>query len=121
MVLSETLFDRLMSGQTLTPKEAAFAFPDRRVFAKVYSFLRKNPCSIRNYEYIDAKSGGGPGPNGPRRPLIQTRIALEAMRELGLLEINQEGWILLPHVQEKVDLTTAPILQKLHISREKRG
>ncbi|MBQ9066260.1 MAG: single-stranded-DNA-specific exonuclease RecJ [Clostridia bacterium] len=111
MVHSEVLFDHLYSGRSLTPEEAAVARPDRAVFADIYPFLRsRNGLPYRAYEYIHASTAGR-GNGAP--PLLHTMVALEAMRELGLLETDETGAIRLTKPAGKVDLNTAPILQKL--------
>ena len=113
MSQSEILYDRLLSGQSLTPEEAEEARPDRSQFAAVYQYLKRNgPLSSRSYEYLNYRTGNG--------PLIKTMVILEAMRELGLLVIRKDGFLELPRMENKVDLNEAPILQELDKYRKER-
>lgn len=106
MVRDEILFDRVMSGQPLSAEELKKIRPNRKVFAKLYQYIqRTKSVSIQNYEYLNRITGVN--------SLIQTRIALEAMRELGLLTIDSGGIIHLPKMEQKVNLLTAPIMQTL--------
>lgn len=106
MVRDEILFDRIMSGQPLSEKELTGARPNRKVFAKLYQYLKHtDSMSIQNYEYLNRITGVN--------SLIQTRIALEAMRELGLMTIDSGGIIHLPKMEQKVNLLTAPIMKAM--------
>lgn len=115
MARDEILFDRIISDQPLAPEEAAKAYPNRKMFAKLYQYIKHvNRAYMQNYEYIDRVAGVN--------SLIQTRVALEAMRELGLLTIDPDGALDLPKMEQKVDLNTAPVMKKLmDVSNKERG
>ncbi|MBQ8062883.1 MAG: hypothetical protein IJ230_02990, partial [Clostridia bacterium] len=115
MVLSEQLFDKLLAGRPLTGEEASSLEPDRNYFAGVYRYLKAHegvPYSA--YEYIHHKLH--PVEN-PLTPLCKTQVTLQAMKELGLLTTDDEGRIHLPSQKQKVDLSDAPILEKLQGNR----
>ena len=108
MVTEELLYDRIMAGRRLSAAEAQKAIPDRQVFAAVYRFLQTGrQLDTGDYEYICMKAGYG------EEDLCRIRVALEAMRELGLTAISPEGRISISHVDGKVTLTEAPIIKKL--------
>lgn len=112
MVKSEILYDRLMAGYPLSASDADFMKPDRSNFADIYVWLKKEisgvPVNIRNYEYIYSKNAG----NGNN--LCKTRVALKAMRELGLIAVDENGGIDVPHMEKKVDLGDAPVIRLIN-------
>lgn len=106
MVHDEFLFDRIIAGQSLSGEDAWQASPNRKVFSKLYRYMKHaNRAYYQNYEYIDRVAGVN--------SLIQTRVALEAMRELGLLTLDDAGAVTLPQMEHKVDLHTAPVMRQI--------
>ena len=115
MAASEQLFDKMLAGRALTDDEVNRLTPDRTYFAGLYRFLKANegvPYSA--YEYIHKKVH--PVDNA-LTPLCKTQVTLLAMRELGLLTTDSDGRIHIPEQASKVDLSEAPVLQKLQGGR----
>ncbi len=115
MAASEQLFDKMLAGRRLSGEEADRLTPDRSYFAGLYRYLKANegvPYSA--YEYIHRKVYPV---EDESTPLCKTRVTLLAMRELGLLTTDDEGRIRIPDQETKVDLSDAPVLQKLNATR----
>ncbi len=115
MAASEQLFDKMLAGRRLSGEEADRLTPDRSYFAGLYRYLKANegvPYSA--YEYIHRKVYPV---EDESTPLCKTRVTLLAMRELGLLTTDDEGRIHIPDQETKVDLSDAPVLQKLNATR----
>ena len=115
MAASEQLFDKMLAGRRLSGEEADRLTPDRSYFASLYRYLKANegvPYSA--YEYIHRKVYPV---EDESTPLCKTRVTLLAMRELGLLTTDDEGRIHIPDQETKVDLSDAPVLQKLNATR----
>lgn len=115
MVVSEQLFDKMLAGQPLSEEEVHRLMPDRNYFAGLYRFLKANEgLPFSAYEYIHEKVHPV---NNPVTPLCKTQVTLLAMRELGLLTTDSEGHIHIPAQDSKVNLSDAPVLQKLRKNR----
>ena len=115
MAASEQLFDKMLAGRRLSGEEVDRLTPDRSYFAGLYRYLKANegvPYSA--YEYIHSKVH--PVANA-LTPLCKTQVTLLAMRELGLLTTDDEGRIHIPDQENKVELSEAPVLQKLRTNR----
>ena len=115
MAASEQLFDKMLAGRRLSGEEVDRLTPDRSYFAGLYRYLKANegvPYSA--YEYIHRKVYPV---EDESTPLCKTRVTLLAMRELGLLTTDDEGRIHIPDQETKVDLSDAPVLQKLNATR----
>ncbi len=115
MAASEQLFDKMLAGRRLSGEEADRLTPDRSYFAGLYRYLKANegvPYSA--YEYIHRKVYPV---EDESTPLCKTRVTLLAMRELGLLTTDDEGRIRIPDQETKVELSDAPVLQKLRTNR----
>lgn len=110
MAESERLVDRLLARQPLKREEANRLWPDRTYFAGVYRFLQNHEgMPYGAYEYIHSKLQSA----GEKAPLCKTQVTLLAMRELGLLNVDNGGLIHLPKQNSKVELTDAPVLKTL--------
>ena len=115
MSASEQLFDKMLAGRRLSGEEVDRLTPDRSYFAGLYRYLKANegvPYSA--YEYIHRKVYPV---EDESTPLCKTRVTLLAMRELGLLTTDDEGRIHIPDQESKVELSDAPVLQKLNATR----
>lgn len=115
MAASEQLFDKMLAGRRLSGEEVDRLTPDRSYFAGLYRYLKANegvPYSA--YEYIHHKVYPA---DEESTPLCKTRVTLLAMRELGLLTTDDEGRIHIPDQESKVELSDAPVLQKLNATR----
>ena len=115
MAASEQLFDKLLAGRSLTADEAEALTPGREHFAAVYRYLKTNdrvPYDASEYLYSKLRAQVPADTS-----LCKIEVALMAMRELGLLETDGEGFIRIPDQDDKVDLTEAPVLQRLDHSR----
>lgn len=114
MVKSELLFDRIELRDRLTTDEAAYALPERKLFASVYTLLKHRRFSADRYEYILGKVIQ-PGDN-----ICRVKVALEAMKELGLIKIDENNMIEVPEVSEKFDLGSAPVMRYISEFTERR-
>ena len=115
MAASEQLFDKMLAGRPLSEEEVHRLTPDRNYFAGLYRYLKANegvPYSA--YEYIHKKVHPV---ESAITPLCKTQVTMLAMRELGLLTTDEEGRIHIPSQSAKVDLSDAPVLQKLQTNR----
>lgn len=108
MVHCVKIYDKVALCSELTPEEADFAMPDRPLFARLYTHLKKNTgLNLASFEYIADKICE----NGDN--LCKARVALLAMNELGIVTINKDGGIVLPEAEAKVDLNSAPTMEYL--------
>ncbi len=103
------IFENFCNGENLTDDELRSILPDRNDFALLYRFLKSNngydfPFETLVYK-LDNKLSFG-----------KIRVILEAMSELGLIEICEGlkvSHIKLIEVTGKVDLDSARIISKL--------
>ena len=108
MVRCIKLYDKIELRAPLTPNEVDFAFPDRPLFARLYTYLKNHQnLSFNSFEYMANKISE----NGDN--LCKVRVALLAMMELGLVKVMPDGAIVVPETSEKVDLNTAPVMEYL--------
>ncbi len=114
MVKSELLFDRIELRDRLNTEEAAYALPERNLFASVYTLLKHRCFSADCYEYILGRVIQ-PGDN-----ICRVKVALEAMEELGLIKIDENNMIEVPEVSEKFDLGSAPVMRYISEFTERR-
>jgi len=113
MVRCVKLYDKVTLRAELSSEEAEFAMPDRPLFARLYTFLKKNTgFTLASLEYIADKIHE----NGDN--LCRTRVALLAMSELGIVTVNGDGSIVLPEAEAKVDLDSAPTMEYLKEMRQ---
>lgn len=104
----ELLYDRVLSRRGLSAEEANRVLPDRAAFGALYTYLKKHPVIYANdYEYLHFKTFGS------TQNLCKTRIALQAMTELGLVSISENHLLELPEATTKVNLQEAPIMTYL--------
>lgn len=106
MIKSEIIYDKV-TLRNCSEKEAKFAIPDRPLFARLYKYLKQNNCYLNNYEYISYKVCE------ETDNLCKVRVAMLAMRELGLIDVNDANLITVPTVDNKFDLNTAPVMMYL--------
>ena len=103
------IFENFCNGESLSAEDIRSILPDRNDFALLYRFLKSNngydfPFETLVYK-LDNKLSFG-----------KIRVILEAMSELGLIEICEglkESHIKLVEVTGKVDLDSARIISKL--------
>lgn len=103
------IFENFCNGERLSAEDIRSILPDRNDFALLYRFLKSNngydfPFETLVYK-LDNKLSFG-----------KIRVILEAMSELGLIEICEglkESHIKLVEVTGKVDLDSARIISKL--------
>ena len=103
------IFEKFCNGESLSAEDIRSILPDRNDFALLYRFLKSNngydfPFETLVYK-LDNKLSFG-----------KIRVILEAMSELGLIEICEglkESHIKLVEVTGKVDLDSARIISKL--------
>ena len=106
---SGRLFEAFCRGGRLRREELQSILPDREDFALLYRYLRDRGGYNRRTETLVGRLQN-------RLSYGKIRVALEAMNELGLIQI-QEGLktnrITLRRVSRKVDLSSASIIKKL--------
>ena len=102
-------FEAFCNGEKLDAEEVLSILPEREDFALLYRYLRENGGYNFKVETL-------PGRINYKLSYGKIRVALEAMSELGLIEIR-EGLkrcsITLRNVSGKVDLESATIIRKL--------
>ena len=109
MVKSEKIYDKIETRTNLSADEASYATPDRSLFARIYTFLKRNPnVSMNAYEYIAYKTIENSDEN-----LCKVKVAILAMIELGLIVVKSDGIITVPSVSQKFDLNSAPVMEFL--------
>ena len=112
--------DSLSRGDELTPEQARAWLPEREEIARVYRFVRGRKDWKGTLEQF-LHQAGTPALGGPR-----IRVALEVLRQAGLLALEEGGDSLhiraLP-AQGKADLNATPVMRRLHQAsgREKTG
>ena len=106
---SGRIFETFCRGGRLRREELQSILPDREDFALLYRYLRDRGGYNRRTETLVGRLQN-------RLSYGKIRVALEAMNELGLIQI-QEGLktnrITLRRVSRKVDLASASIIKKL--------
>lgn len=106
---SGRIFETFFRGGRLRREELQSILPDREDFALLYRYLRDRGGYNRRTETLVGRLQN-------RLSYGKIRVALEAMNELGLIQI-QEGLktnrITLRRVTRKVDLSSASIIKKL--------
>ena len=106
---SGRIFETFCRGGRLPREELQSILPDREDFALLYRYLRDRGGYNRRTETLVGRLQN-------RLSYGKIRVALEAMNELGLIQI-QEGLktnrITLRRVSRKVDLSSASIIKKL--------
>ncbi|MBQ1974209.1 MAG: single-stranded-DNA-specific exonuclease RecJ, partial [Ruminococcus sp.] len=106
---SGRIFETFCRGGRLRREELQSILPDREDFALLYRYLRDHGGYNRRTETLVGRLQN-------RLSYGKIRVALEAMNELGLIQI-QEGLktnrITLRRVSRKVDLSSASIIKKL--------
>lgn len=106
---SGRIFETFCRGGRLRREELQSILPDREDFALLYRYLRDRGGYNRRTETLVGRLQN-------RLSYGKIRVALEAMNELGLIQI-QEGLktnrITLRRVSRKVDLSSASIIKKL--------
>lgn len=108
MVKCVKLYDKIELRSTITADEAKFATPERPLFARLYTYIKKNQgLHINSFEYMANKVCE----NGDN--MCKARVALLALYELGIVNYDAEGYLFIPDVENKFDLNTAPVMQYL--------
>ena len=109
MLSSRRAYESFCRGRELPREQLAQLYPDRGAFALLYRYLRDSGGCFAPVETLVHKLGG-------RLSYGKIRVALEAMNELGLVEIHEglrSTRITLRRVNGKVDLESARIIKKL--------
>ncbi|MDO5448668.1 MAG: single-stranded-DNA-specific exonuclease RecJ, partial [Clostridia bacterium] len=108
MVKCVKLYDKIELRSALTTEEAKFATPERPLFARLYTYLKKNQgLSMNSFEYMANKVCE----NGDN--LCKARVALLALVELGIVTYDANGDLYVPETDNKFDLNDAPVMQYL--------
>lgn len=109
ILASRRIFEAFCRGSMLSRTQLLSILPERDDFAMLYRYLREKGGYHYRIETL-------PGKLGYRLSYGKIRSALEAMNELGLIEIREglkRSKITLKNVSGKVDLESASIIRKL--------
>ena len=110
LILAGQQFDSILREEAVSPEQAAAWTPERTELERVYRFLRSAKRWNGALEQLCYFLGN------PRISYVRLRIALEALRQAGLIGLTDAGdslkLTLLP-VSGKVDLNETPILRYL--------
>ena len=109
ILASGRIFEAFCRGSMLSRTQLLSILPERYDFALLYRYLREKGGYPYKIETL-------PGKLGYRLSYGKIRTALEAMNELGLIEIREglkRSKITLKNVSGKVDLESASIIRKL--------
>ena len=109
ILASGRIFEAFCRGSMLSRTQLLSILPERDDFALLYRYLREKGGYHYRIETL-------PGKLGYRLSYGKIRSALEAMNELGLIEIREglkRSKITLKNVSGKVDLESASIIRKL--------
>ena len=109
ILASGRIFEAFCRGSMLSRTQLLSILPERDDFALLYRYLREKGGYHYRIETL-------PGKLGYRLSYGKIRSALEAMNELGLIEIHEglkRSKITLKNVSGKVDLESASIIRKL--------
>ncbi len=109
ILASGRIFEAFCRGSMLSRTQLLSILPERDDFAQLYRYLREKGGYHYRIETL-------PGKLGYRLSYGKIRSALEAMNELGLIEIHEglkRSKITLKNVFGKVDLESASIIRKL--------
>ncbi|MBQ1453952.1 MAG: single-stranded-DNA-specific exonuclease RecJ [Ruminococcus sp.] len=109
ILASGRIFEAFCRGSMLSRTQLLSILPERADFALLYRYLREKGGYHYRIETL-------PGKLGYRLSYGKIRSALEAMNELGLIEIREglkRSKITLKNVSGKVDLESASIIRKL--------
>ena len=113
----EELFRRLVAGEALTVAEAQALLPTRQEFADLWRYLasRRGGGLIEDTALHLARNVAKAC--NRREEFMRTQVCLWVFHDLGLIQMEQTADHLRIRVQEvqgKVDLTNAPLMQKLN-------
>lgn len=106
-LVSERIFERFVTGRSISVYDAKSILPDRNDFSCVYRFLRDKGGYSSTVDMLAVALS---------LPLGKLRVILTAMVELGLIEMHEgmtKADINLCPVNGKVSLDSAPIIQEL--------
>ena len=106
-LISERIFERFSTGRSIRTSDARSILPVRDDFSVVYRYLRNSGGYSGSLDILSVRLS---------LPLGKLRVVLEAMRELGLIDLIQgmtKTTITMCQVSAKVDLDSAPVIQEL--------
>lgn len=102
------LYERVMSGESLTKEEAAAAYPDRELQIKVFMHIKGTKPVDGSYETICLHIGN----NGT--DICKAAVCIAVMEEMGVIAKNSSGRLYAPDTGKKVDLNASALMQRLH-------
>lgn len=109
MIKSQRIFENFCKGLKLSPEELSSICPDRMDFALLYRYIRDHKGFAYPVEILCGRLGY-------KLSLGKIKVMLEAMNELGLIEIYEgihKTEIRYIHIEEKVDLESARIMKQI--------
>jgi len=110
-VSGQLMYEKLIRGETLNPREAVYALPTREETATVYRYLRETGRCVLQEETLYARLCERVGVE-KRTNTCKMLVALDALTELNLIRRQGHEITVVPN-PGKVDLQSAGILQRL--------
>ncbi len=101
------LFDKIMRGEPLSSKEKSLAYPDREFMLSIFRYIKSCGSWIHDCETLCFRTTGN------SEDICKIAVSVEAMLELGVLIKDANGYITLPEVSAKADLSSSKLLAKL--------
>lgn len=113
MLLStERLYEKYARGENLTPEEADICLPPREMMAEMYRYVRSFGGWRRDMYALCCRI------KTAQSNMCRTKVALDAMCELGIVTDESDGTYKLPEEQKKVNLDNSAILRSLKEIKE---
>lgn len=112
LLKTQRLYEKYKRGEHLTASEADKALPSREMMAETYRFLRAKGGWNHGAEMLCCRL------KTAESNFCRTKIALDAMKELGLIYRDEAGFLRLPKQTQKVQLQNSHILHSLQEIKE---
>lgn len=102
-----SLFEKLARNEKLTAEEASSMIPERALQVDVFRSIRQEPLRDEQCEELCIRLGD----DGENIAAINSCVAV--MLEMGVLETDVDGRIVVPEKPQKVDLEDSAIMKRL--------
>jgi single-stranded-DNA-specific exonuclease len=106
MVKGIKIFEKVMQCRILH-EEACYALPSKELLTQIYKYIKSNNGWKYSYDILWGRI------NNPDNNYAKTAISIEVFKELGILNTNEKGHIIMPENISKVELGNSGILQYL--------
>lgn len=105
MIKGIKIFEKVCRGENLLKDEAIYALPSREIFTNIYKFIKLNGNWRYSIEILWKRV------NTPENNYCKTAVVLEVFKELGLLDTNESGHIIVPSNVQKTALDNSILLK----------